>query len=90
MTSYQQLSQQKRNKLVGRIGYTIMLAISCLAAFYLKDYGLCVSGLGLALIFDPFDASQPFVQRPLFQRLWLILHLAVLYILLIYLLLTFI
>jgi hypothetical protein len=89
MTSYQELSQQKRNKLVGRIGYSMMLGISCLAAFYLKDYGLCVSGLGLALIFDPFDASVTFVQRPLFQRLWLIIHLAILYILLIYLLLTF-
>ncbi len=89
MTSYQELSQQKRNKLIGRIGYSFMLGISCLAAFYLKDYGLCLSGLGLALIFDPFDAAVPFVQRPLFQKLWLIAHLAVLYILLIYLLLTF-
>ncbi|GCC51758.1 hypothetical protein SanaruYs_19870 [Chryseotalea sanaruensis] len=89
MTSYQELSQQKRNKLVGRIGYSIMLGISCLAAFYLKDYSLCMSGLGLALIFDPFDANVTFVQRPLFQRLWLIIHLAILYILLIYLLLTF-
>jgi hypothetical protein len=89
MTGNQQLTQQKKNKIVGRIGYSLMLGISCLAAFYLKDYGLCLSGLGLALIFDPFDANIPFVQRPLFQKAWLIVHLTVLYILLIYLLLTF-
>lgn len=89
MSFFSQISQQKQNKLVGRIGYSLMLGISCVAVFYWKDYAGCMSALGLALIFDPFDATMPFVERPLFQKIWLITHLALVYILLIYLLLTF-
>jgi hypothetical protein len=89
MSFYSQISQQKRNQLVGRIGYSLMLGISCMAAFYWKDYGVTMSALGLALVFDPFDAEVPFVERSLLQRGWLISHLVLLYILLIYLLLTF-
>ncbi len=33
-----------------------------------------VSMLGLALIFDPFNQKQPFGQRPMYQRVWLIVH----------------
>jgi hypothetical protein len=32
--------------------------------------------LGIALIFDPFDASVKWQNRPLYQRVWLIVHLA--------------
>jgi hypothetical protein len=89
MSIYSQISQQKRNKRIGRVGYGLMLIISCMAAFYWKDYAGCMCALGLALVFDPFDATLPFVDRPLFQKMWLIMHLTLVYILLIYLLLTF-
>jgi hypothetical protein len=89
MSTYPLISQQKRNKLAGRIGYSLMLGISCVAALYWKDYGVSMSALGLALVFDPFDATVAFVERPSFQRIWLITHLTFFYILLIYLLLTF-
>jgi hypothetical protein len=32
--------------------------------------------LGIALVFDPFDPKQPWNQRPLYQRIWLLVHLA--------------
>jgi len=32
--------------------------------------------LGIALIFDPFDANQPWKDRPQWQKAILILHLA--------------
>lgn len=33
-----------------------------------------VAMLGLALVFDPFNQKQPFDQRPMYQRVWLIVH----------------
>lgn len=33
-----------------------------------------VSNLGIALIFDPFDAKQPFNKRPTWQKTWLVVH----------------
>lgn len=33
--------------------------------------------MGIALTFDPFDQSQPWNQRPTWQKIVLILHLAV-------------
>jgi hypothetical protein len=32
--------------------------------------------LGIALIFDPFDAGVKWQVRPLYQRVWLLVHLA--------------
>ena len=32
--------------------------------------------LGLALAFDPFDVNQPWKERPIWQKAWLIIHLA--------------
>jgi len=32
--------------------------------------------LGLALAFDPFDVNQPWKERPIWQKGWLIIHLA--------------
>jgi hypothetical protein len=32
--------------------------------------------LGIALIFDPFDANVKWQDRPLYQRVWLLVHLA--------------
>lgn len=32
--------------------------------------------LGIALIFDPFDQNVTWKDRPLYQRIWLIVHVA--------------
>jgi hypothetical protein len=41
-----------------------------------KDYGMAVVQLGIALVFDPFNPNQPWNERPIWQRGWLIFHLA--------------
>ena len=32
---------------------------------------------GIALAFDPFDQEQPWKERPMWQKAWLIIHLAI-------------
>lgn len=32
------------------------------------------SNLGIALIFDPFNQQKKWNDRPLYQRVWLIVH----------------
>jgi H+/Cl- antiporter ClcA len=38
-----------------------------------------VTFLGIALAFDPFDQTQPWKQRPTWQKVVLIIHLAVVF-----------
>lgn len=50
-----------------------------LGAYYVifqKDYSSAVSNLGIALAFDPFNQEQPWNERPMWQKVWLIVHLA--------------
>ena len=50
-----------------------------LGAYYVifqKDYSSAVTNLGIALAFDPFNQDQPWNERPIWQRAWLIVHLA--------------
>lgn len=44
--------------------------------FFRQDYIDGATTLGIALIFDPFDQKVPFNERPLWQRIWLFVHLA--------------
>jgi hypothetical protein len=49
-----------------------------LAVYYLfqRDAGTAMANLGIALAFDPFDPKQPWNERPMWQRIWLYTHLA--------------
>lgn len=42
------------------------------------DWSSTSINLGIALIFDPFNQQQKWGERPLWQRAWLIIHLAIL------------
>jgi hypothetical protein len=42
-----------------------------------KDFSQATIFLGLALVFDPFDVKVAFNKRPLYQRVWMIVHLMV-------------
>ena len=56
-----------------------------LAGYFLivnQDYGVAMSNLGIALIFDPFNEKVSFPKRPLYQRIWLLTHLVLVFILL--------
>jgi len=42
-----------------------------------KDISQALIFLGLALVFDPFNVEIPFTKRPMYQQLWLFVHLSV-------------
>lgn len=56
----------------------IYLALVVLGAFYLveKNIGQALVTLGIALAFDPFNPAQSWNERPSWQKLFLIVHLA--------------
>jgi hypothetical protein len=43
----------------------------------MKDYSQAAIFMSLALVFDPFNQAIKFDQRPLWQRVWLIVHLVI-------------
>jgi hypothetical protein len=53
-----------------------------LLAFYFVIFNHSLSDFviqfGIALVFDPFNQNQKWNERPLWQRAWMIVHLAIL------------
>jgi hypothetical protein len=39
------------------------------------DIEWAITNLGIALVFDPFDAKVKWQKRPMYQKVWLIVHL---------------
>jgi H+/Cl- antiporter ClcA len=58
-----------------RFAYAAFTLMGILYWFFGSDKSLAVSQMGIALIFDPFNPDQPFGQRPLYQKVWLFVHL---------------
>lgn len=56
-----------------RLAYAIMLTVG-LFFFMFKDYSQATIFIGLALIFDPFDQTVSFKNRPFWQKTWLIVQ----------------
>jgi hypothetical protein len=58
-----------------RMAYGLFLL---LVVYYLirGDVENATINMGIALVFDPFDAIIKWSDRPLYQRVWLLLHLA--------------
>jgi hypothetical protein len=69
--------------IVSKIGYGafVLLTIYFLATNQIMS---AASNLGIALIFDPFNQQQKWNDRPLYQRVWLLVHVAVVFGLFIY------
>ncbi len=40
------------------------------------DYEWAFTNLGIALVFDPFDTTVKWQQRPMYQKAWLVVHVA--------------
>ncbi|MCX6140527.1 MAG: hypothetical protein NTX15_06845 [Candidatus Kapabacteria bacterium] len=60
--------------LINRIAYGLLVAISLYFAIVKHDLMSAGSNLGIALIFDPFDQTVKWNDRPAWQRAWLIVH----------------
>jgi hypothetical protein len=75
MTSTKVKSPDK-SALFNRILYSgfLFMGIYFLAT---KDISSAMSNLGIGLIFDPFDQKVSWQQRPLYQKIWLLVHLSV-------------
>ncbi|HOZ77680.1 MAG TPA: hypothetical protein PLY34_06770 [Ferruginibacter sp.] len=71
-----QTAIKKPAKNLNKPAYIIFLAAG-IGFLVTKDLSQAVVFWGLALVFDPFNINQPFQKRPLYQRCWLIVHLAI-------------
>lgn len=68
-------NETKQPTHVYRMAYGLFLL---LVVYYLirGDVENATINMGVALVFDPFDATVKWQDRPLYQRVWLLLHLA--------------
>lgn len=44
-----------------------------------KDISSAMSNLGIGLAFDPFDQKINWKQRPQYQKIWLVVHLCLVF-----------
>jgi len=65
------------SKSFNKILYAGFLLISLFYLLFSKNIPEAVASLGIALIFDPFNPKQPWGQRPLYQRIWLFVHVGI-------------
>jgi hypothetical protein len=65
--------------------YGLFVALSVYFLLANKDVASTMTNLGLALVFDPFDQKVMWANRPLYQRVWLLVHVGLVISLFIYL-----
>lgn len=65
-----------------RAMYGAMIALTVYQLFFTKDISSAMSTLGIGLIFDPFDQKVKWAQRPLHQKVTLLVHVSVVFVLL--------
>jgi cytochrome c biogenesis factor len=56
-----------------RLAYILYMVL--VAYLFIKgDIEWAITNLGIAMVFDPFDANVKWQNRPLYQKVWLIAH----------------
>ena len=63
-------------RLFYRLAYGLFLLLAAYQVFLRDDPVSAAGSAGIGLIFDHFNPDQPWGQRPRWQRIWLIAHLA--------------
>lgn len=58
-----------------RYAYAVFMVL-VVYLFIKGDYEWAFANMGIALIFDPFNPSVKWQQRPMYQKVWLLVHLA--------------
>ena len=66
----------KSNQIIQRFLYGGFTALG-IYKIVTGHFGDAAMYLGIALINDPFDATITWKERPLWQRAWLVVHLAI-------------
>lgn len=77
MESPVKAKQKDISRNFNRVLYAAFVVLGLYFLIFSKDKSQGVINMGIALAFDPFDQKQPFKERPLYQKCWLVLHLAV-------------
>lgn len=86
MTTSKASESKDHSRTFNRIMYTAFVAVSVYFLLVNHDLSSAMSNLGIALIFDPFDQHVSWSNRPFYQRAWLISHVSLVMILVVYLL----
>jgi H+/Cl- antiporter ClcA len=68
------LNKMKSNQKITRFLY-VGFSLFGLYKLLTCNYGEAAMHLGIALAFDPFDQTVTWKESPLWQRIWLIVHL---------------
>jgi hypothetical protein len=63
----------KQSVQVNRFTYILYLVLVAYL-FFKGDIEWAITNLGVALVFDPFDANVKWQNRPRYQKVWLIVH----------------
>lgn len=66
--------QEKQSNQVNRLTYLLYLILVAYL-FIIGDIEWAITNLGIALVFDPFEAGVKWQDRPLYQKAWLLVHL---------------
>jgi hypothetical protein len=64
----------KQSVQANRLAYILYLVLVAYL-FFKGDVEWAITNLGIALVFDPFDAKVKWQNRPFYQKMWLIIHL---------------
>ena len=59
-----------------KVLYLLVIVFAIYQTFVKHSYFDAAATLGIALVFDPFNTQQPWNERPLWQKIWLFIHLA--------------
>jgi len=62
-----------------RFLYGAFVALGLYFLLAKKDISTAMSNFGIALFFDPFDQKVMWQNRSLYQRVWLIVHLSIVF-----------
>lgn len=58
-----------------RVLYGLFVFLMIFYVLIKQEYLDAASALGIALLFDPFNQKTPWNERPIWQKMWLIVHL---------------
>lgn len=71
-------ANQDGTTLFSKMAYGAFVLLALYFLLVNKSLGDFLIQFGIALVFDPFDQTVCFNERPLYQRIWMIVHLVVL------------
>ena len=70
----------KNNLFIMRLGYGAFVLLGLYYVIIKGDWSSGVAQFGIGLVFDPFDNTVMWKDRPLYQKVWMITHLVLLFV----------